>query len=191
MIKTSIVDNGIDITESTTFREYPSKINNILNQFDDELDTIIGGDLSPSEPGKTIIPTTNEQLAIAGGVLAGDDIKVAGDANLKSENIAEGVSIFGVAGTHAGGGISEVRGIYLSNDVNYSLSIEPPTNNIIYFSGDYFSNSYNDIVIVGKGQTVTVGPVNYSLSSDGATFLRAGPSGGGGSRIVYALIALD
>ena len=103
LIKTSIENSGVEVPDTTTFREYPDKIDSILGQFSDELDTIIGGDLSPIEPGKTITPTTTEQIAISQGVLAGGDIKVAGDANLTSENIAKDVSIFGVTGTHEGG----------------------------------------------------------------------------------------
>lgn len=103
LIKTSIENSGVEVPDTTTFREYPDKIDNILEQFSDELDTIIGGELSPSEPGKTITPTTTEQIAISQGVLAGGDIKVAGDANLTSENIAKDVSIFGVTGSHEGG----------------------------------------------------------------------------------------
>lgn len=103
LIKTSIENSGVEVSDTTTFREYPDKIDSILGQFSDELDTIIGGELSPSEPGKTITPTTTEQIAISQGVLAGGDIKVAGDVNLISDNIAKDVSIFGVTGTHEGG----------------------------------------------------------------------------------------
>lgn len=52
----------------------------------------------------TITPTTTNQTAVASGRYTTGDVKVAGDANLVPENIAEGVSIFGVAGTHSGGG---------------------------------------------------------------------------------------
>lgn len=52
----------------------------------------------------TITPGTTEQTAVASGRYTTGDVVVAGDANLTPENIAEGVSIFGVTGTHSGGG---------------------------------------------------------------------------------------
>lgn len=52
----------------------------------------------------TITPTTTNQTAVASGRYTTGDVVVAGDANLVPENIAEGVSIFGVQGTHSGGG---------------------------------------------------------------------------------------
>ena len=58
----------------------------------------------PTQGAKTVTPTTTEQIAVASGTYTTGDIKVAGDANLVAENIAEGVSIFGVTGTHSGGG---------------------------------------------------------------------------------------
>lgn len=51
----------------------------------------------------TITPTTTAQTAVASGRYTTGDVVVAGDANLVPENIAEGVSIFGVQGTHSGG----------------------------------------------------------------------------------------
>lgn len=58
----------------------------------------------PTQGAKTVTPTTTEQIAVASGTYTTGDVKVAGDANLVAENIAEGVSIFGVTGTHSGGG---------------------------------------------------------------------------------------
>ena len=58
----------------------------------------------PTQRAKTVTPGTTEQIAAASGLYTTGDVKVAGDANLVAENIAEGVSIFGVAGTHSGGG---------------------------------------------------------------------------------------
>lgn len=52
----------------------------------------------------TVTPGTTAQTAVASGRYTTGDVVVAGDANLVPENIAEGVSIFGVQGTHAGGG---------------------------------------------------------------------------------------
>lgn len=57
-----------------------------------------------TQGAKTVTPTTVEQVAVASGRYTTGDVKVAGDANLVPENIAEGVSIFGVQGTHSGGG---------------------------------------------------------------------------------------
>lgn len=58
----------------------------------------------PTQGAATIMPGTTDQTAVASGRYTTGDVKVAGDANLKAENIAEGVSIFGVQGTHSGGG---------------------------------------------------------------------------------------
>ena len=56
----------------------------------------------PTQGAKTVTPGTTNQTAVASGRYTTGDVDVAGDANLKAENIAEGVSIFGVAGTHSG-----------------------------------------------------------------------------------------
>lgn len=51
----------------------------------------------------TYTPTTSNQTIAAGTYCSGAQT-IKGDANLKAENIASGVSIFGVTGTHSGGG---------------------------------------------------------------------------------------
>jgi len=57
-----------------------------------------------TQAAKTVTPSASSQTAVASGVYTTGAVTVAGDANLKAENIAEGVSIFGVNGTHSGGG---------------------------------------------------------------------------------------
>ena len=56
-----------------------------------------------TQGAKTVTPTTTNQTAVASGRYTTGNVVVAGDANLKAKNIAEGVSIFGVTGTHSGG----------------------------------------------------------------------------------------
>lgn len=56
-----------------------------------------------SQAAQTITPTTVDQTIPAGKYLSGAQT-VKGDANLISANIAAGVSIFGVQGSHQGGG---------------------------------------------------------------------------------------
>lgn len=58
----------------------------------------------PTQAAKTVTPGTTNQTAVASGRYTTGAVTVKGDANLKAENIAEGVSIFGVSGTHSGGG---------------------------------------------------------------------------------------
>lgn len=79
----------------------------------------------PTQGAKTVTPTTTEQIAVASGTYTTGDIKVAGDANLVAENIAEGVSIFGVQGTHSGGG----------GDVA-TLTIDAPSNHIYAYADE-------------------------------------------------------
>lgn len=57
-----------------------------------------------TQGAKTVTPTTTNQTAVASGRYTTGDVVVSGDANLVPENIAEGVSIFGITGTHSGGG---------------------------------------------------------------------------------------
>lgn len=57
----------------------------------------------PTQAAKTVTPGTTNQTAVASGRYTTGAVQVAGDANLVPENIAEGVSIFGVDGTHSGG----------------------------------------------------------------------------------------
>ncbi len=57
-----------------------------------------------TQGAKTVTPGTSDQTAVASGRYTTGNVVVSGDANLVPENIAEGVSIFGVDGTHSGGG---------------------------------------------------------------------------------------
>lgn len=62
------------------------------------------GTLTLSTQGaKTVTPGTSNQTAVAAGKYTTGAVTVAGDANLTAENIADGVSIFGITGTHMGG----------------------------------------------------------------------------------------
>lgn len=60
-----------------------------------------------TQAATTITPSTSEQTAVAAGKYTIGNVKVQGDANLIPENIADSVTIFGVTGTHQGGGSSE------------------------------------------------------------------------------------
>ena len=56
---------------------------------------------SATKAATTYTPSTSDQTIAAGTYCSGAQT-IKGDANLKADNIAEGVSIFGVAGTHRG-----------------------------------------------------------------------------------------
>ena len=59
---------------------------------------IVTGNI-PTKTATTITPSTSEQTAVDTGVYTTGEIKVAGDVNLISANIKNGVSIFGITGT--------------------------------------------------------------------------------------------
>lgn len=55
-----------------------------------------------TQGGKTVTPGTSQQTAVYSGRYTTGNIYVAGDSDLKPENIKSGVNIFGVAGTLKG-----------------------------------------------------------------------------------------
>ena len=75
-----------------------------------------------TQGAETITPGTTAKTAVAEGLYTTGDIKVAGDANLVAENIAEGISIFGVTGAHSGAKIA--YGTYLVRNNPSSYAIE-------------------------------------------------------------------
>lgn len=78
----------------------------------------------PTQGAKTVTPTTTEQIAVASGTYTTGDVKVAGDANLVAENIAEGVSIFGVTGTLTGGAAETVTGTIYGGNLVMGIYIQ-------------------------------------------------------------------
>jgi hypothetical protein len=64
--------------------------------------TLVSGSI-PKKAAQIYTPGTADQTIAAGRYLNGAQT-IKGDANLKAENIADGVTLFGVAGTHKGGG---------------------------------------------------------------------------------------
>lgn len=70
----------------------------LINQYGD----IVTGTI-PSQTAQTITPTTSNQIIESGVYLSGTQT-ILGDANLISDNIKSGVSIFGVDGAYEGNG---------------------------------------------------------------------------------------
>lgn len=60
-----------------------------------------------TQAARTITPTTSNLIAVSAGKYTIGHVTVKGDANLKTENIAKGVSIFNVLGTFEGGGLPD------------------------------------------------------------------------------------
>lgn len=126
------------------------------------------------QAAKTVTPTTSNQTAVASGVYTTGAITVKGDANLKAENIAEGVSIFGITGTHSGGGSGGGSGevatctIEIVNNTIGKMMESHITMIwfIAYENGEYKgysgNNGYNDILPPNfdwSAQTITINNV--------------------------------
>lgn len=117
-----------------------------------------------TQGAKTVTPTTTNQTAVASGRYTTGDVVVSGDANLVPENIAEGVSIFGVQGTHAGGGAAEVHGTIPLTGKNAVQSLRYSNSEGIF---DYLPSDTkpSDITVTKNSyisMTTVVGtPTNY------------------------------
>lgn len=87
----------------------------------------------------TITPGTTAQTAVASGRYTTGDVVVAGDVNLIPENIAEGVSIFGVEGTHSGGGGGDTATLTIDAGNRYQYSYADENGNLVNESGGFIS----------------------------------------------------
>lgn len=83
----------------------------------------------------TITPGTTAQTAVASGRYTTGDVVVAGDVNLVPENIAEGVSIFGVEGTHSGGGGGDVATLTIDAFNYYMYAYADENGSLVHEEG--------------------------------------------------------
>lgn len=122
-----------------------------------------------TQGAKTVTPGTSNQTAVASGRYTTGDVKVAGDANLVAENIAEGVSIFGVTGTHAGGVGYEW--------VNFRYDT-PPTGPIYIVTSNNGMPMYSSADLMSTNYVVMLGSVIVSRPAKSVTNLElvSGPS---------------
>lgn len=115
----------------------------------------------PTQGAATIMPGTTDQTAVSTGRYTTGNVKVAGDANLAPENIAEGKSIFGVLGTHSG----------LGKEVTAHIGSGPNAMSMWYASGKtdaiLISNPNQNYTVVVPSIIVVLGQpplvdLNYS-----------------------------
>ena len=131
----------------------------------------------------SITPGTTEQTAVASGRYTTGDVVVAGDANLVPENIAEGVSIFGVSGTHSGGGGIQTANVTINNAIAgpggygafITLGSDGETINLSGFYGTV-SVAKNAVAVITYGEMFFVtldGNVEeiYSISANPGTIM--------------------
>ena len=104
----------------------------------DALGQVTVNGISPTKAAQTYTPTTSNQVIQSGRWLSGDQT-ILGDSNLIAENIAEGISIFGVTGTHSGGGNTDIEDSIITRTISMMYENSRVTN-----IGDYaFARCYS------------------------------------------------
>ena len=134
----------------------------------------------------TYTPGTTNQTITAGKYIAGVQT-ILGDSNLIAANIKDGVTIFGVTGTHAGGGSfttqsktitpTETRQ-YATPDSGYDglsqVIVEPISST--YIGSDITQRTATDVTASGASVTVPVGYYASKVTKSVATATQATPS---------------
>lgn len=107
--------------------------------------------------GSTVTPGTANKTAVASGRYVTGNIIVAGDADLKADNIKKGVNIFGVTGTFSGY-VATATDLYLRGQNPGAFAC--PDANVQFESGAIYYGTPGPIggAIVKSGKT-------YNLSS--------------------------
>lgn len=112
--------------------------------FYDASGTKIQGSLI-AQAAQTIIPTTTDQTIARGKYLTGAQT-IKGDVNLVAANIAEGISIFGVTGTHSGNEYPFANGVSFGTVltyINFSISGDPYQAGIEMTWLEWCNSAYN------------------------------------------------
>lgn len=128
---TSLADAVRDITDwsdQLTIGEMTSALNSITRDW-----------------GNTITPASYDQVAASSGTLIKGDIIVQGEPNLTPENIAEGISIFGVEGTHSG----DTGGVPNTCDITVDLSQFSDLTGMIAYTGIDPSGTHTEPLAIG------------------------------------------
>lgn len=109
-----------------------------------------------TQGAKTVTPSTSTQTAVASGRYTTGAVQVAGDANLKPENIVNGKSIFGVSGS--ANVLETVKGTFAFQYANRAHFICTPSGyKKLWYSQelnttwDILKNSF--VIISGFGET--------------------------------------
>ena len=77
----------------------------------------------PTQAAKIVTPSTTQQTAVASGKYTTGDVYVSGDSNLITDNIKNGVSIFGVTGTYA-----DMAKVYVAKNIKPTAMGSGSTN---------------------------------------------------------------
>ena len=120
----------------------------------------------PTQAAKTVTPGTTNQTAVASGRYTTGAVTVKGDANLKAENIAEGVSIFGVSGTHSGGG-GGYSSVEFVDESTFMQNIERAAGILALYSATYVMLFPP---LVGYTITYAFGDIPLSLFNTGELY---------------------
>lgn len=128
---------------------------------------------SVTKGATTYTPTTYNQTIAVGTYCSGVQT-IKGDANLKAENIAEGVSIFGVTGTHSGGSgggsvetctvnvkaMGLVYVVYMTSDSAGNMSTEVTSMSPVHSGLTVVCGSH--VAVLGNTSNAAAGTVNAS-----------------------------
>lgn len=138
-----------------------------------------------TQGAKTVTPGRTAQSAVASGYYTTGEVQVAGDSNLVAENIAEGVSIFGVTGTHSGKAetvtvkinfsgsksIQLVDSSFVFKDIDSEQTIEIAKYSIVIVYADMYDSArfspssaaiYKDLISTGTNLSYSI----YQIAGD-------------------------
>ena len=119
-----------------------------------------------TQGAKTVTPSTSTQTAVASGRYTTGAVQVAGDANLKPENIVNGKSIFGVSGS--ANVLETVKGTFAIQYANRTHFICTPsgykrlwTSQEVNTTWDILKNSFVVISEFGETELRLTGGIEY------------------------------
>ncbi len=136
----------------------------------------------PTQGANTITPSTSTKTAVASGRYTTGEVTVKGDSNLVAANIKKGVTIFGVAGTLAGGdtneiyndgyddgyddGYSDGQSLFLTDFADWDIDVSGGTDATLIVTNKHSSLTLTATVIFidtsRVERTITAAPNSYS-----------------------------